>query len=355
MRPAANEFVPTPSRRSGEAATAIQRFSTDDVAAAERLDYWRDAICDVFVALDCRSAHRRGFYGHVTSEPLEAVRLSEVDAHRQHVVRGRRQLAKAREDDFILSVQMSGTGFVRQDGREARQSVGALALYATTRPYELIFPDRFRQLIIQLPRAALSRAIANPDALTARVLPAASTEARIFGATLAALHGTTGTLTPASRAHVAASLIASLAAALSVLPQALTGADVDPRTAARARICAYVAEHLGDPGLSPATIAAALGFSRGHVHRVFASNTETLERYVWRLRLERVRAALDDAALAGVPIADLAARAGFGSAEHFSRAFRARYGATARDVRRARSTSGRAGAGRSSSELDRAL
>ncbi len=272
----------------------------------------------------------------MTSEPLESVYLSEVDAHRQRVLRGRRQLAKASEDDFILSVQMSGTGFVRQDGREARQTVGAMALYATTRPYELLFPDRFRQLIIQLPRAALGSAIANPDALTARTLPADSTEVRIFAAMLSTLFGTTGTLAPASRAHVAASLVASLAAALSVLPQSVTGEAFDPRIAARARICAFVRAHLADAALSPATVAAALGFSRGHVHRLFAGEGETLERYIWRLRLERVHAELQNPSLDRLPIAELAARAGFTSPEHFSRSFRAQFGSTALALRRER-------------------
>ena len=126
-----------------------RRFTTDDVAARERLDYWREAICDVFVKLDCRSAQRRGFYGHMTSEVLDCIQLSLVDAGSQHVLRGARQLAKSNEDDFLISMQVDGVGVVRQDGRDALLQPGSMALYASTRPYELLFPRRFRQLVVQ--------------------------------------------------------------------------------------------------------------------------------------------------------------------------------------------------------------
>jgi AraC-like DNA-binding protein len=320
------------SRR--RAGTVGQRFTTDDVAATERLDYWRDAICDVFVQLDCTSARRRGFYGHVSSEALESVSLSVVDADGQHVVRGRRQLAKASEDDFLLSVQMHGTGMVRQDGRDAPLRRGAMALYASTRPYELIFPGPFRQLVLQLPRTVLSQVIADPDALTATALSPEAPETRLLGAFLAELQASATMLSPASRAHVASSVVQSLAAALATLPSAAPPRGFDGRAQARSRICAYVEAHLDEPALSPASIAAALGFSRQHLHRLFAAGDESLDRRIWRSRLERVRTDLANPALAHFSIADVASRRGFTSPEHFSRVFRAHYGTTPSAYRR---------------------
>ena len=204
-----------------------QRFTTDDVAPRERLDYWRDAICDVFVQLDCKSASRRGFYGHVTSDALEGVRLSVVDADAQHVLRGRRQLAKASEDDFLLSLQLDGIGLVRQDGRDAPLVPGAMALYASTRPYELIFPRRFRQLVLQLPRAQLATLIGNSDALTASTLEPALPETRMLATVLMELQRNAGSLAPVSRAHVASSLVQSACCC------AIDASARDSRTGAR--------------------------------------------------------------------------------------------------------------------------
>ncbi len=311
-----------------------QRFTTDDVAATDRLDYWRDAICDVFVQLDCTSARRRGFYGHVSTDALENVTLSLVDADGQHVMRGRRQLAKAREDDFLLSVHVRGTGVVRQDGRDAVLQQGAMALYASTRPYQLLFPGPFAQLVVQLPRAVLATAIANPDALTARTLSPTIPETRMLGAAIAELKRNAGMISPASRTHVASSLVQGLAAALATLPQATTAREFDGRSQSRARIRSYVEAHIDDPALSATSIAEALGLSRQHLYRLFAGRDESLERFIWRARLERVHADLANPALAAISIGEICMRRGFRSPEHFSRMFRSRYGTTARAYRR---------------------
>ena len=311
-----------------------RRFTTDDVAARERLDYWREAICDVFVKLDCRSAQRHGFYGHMTSEVLDCIQLSLVDAGSQHVLRGARQLAKSNEDDFLISMQVDGVGVVRQDGRDALLQPGSMALYASTRPYELLFPRRFRQLVVQLPRAILSQAVRDPDALTAHALTAETPETMLLGTTLRALHDSASGLAAGSRVHVATSVVQSIAAALGRLPQAKAARGADVAGHSRAQICAYIDVHLDDARLSATTIAAGLGFSRQHLYRLFANGEESLERYVWRKRLERVRADLENPATAPATIAELAERRGFTSPEHFSRAFRAMYGTTASAVRR---------------------
>jgi AraC-like DNA-binding protein len=81
-------------------------------------------------------------------------------------------------------------------------------------------------------------------------------------------------------------------------------------------------------------VASALGFSRQHLYRLFAGDDQSLERLIWRSRLERVRADLDDRKLDGVSLSILASQRGFSSSAHFSRAFRARYGMTALAYRR---------------------
>ena len=288
----------------------------------------------MFVNLDCTIARRRGFYGHVKSDALERVRLSVVDAGAHHVVRGRRQLAKASEDDFLLSAQLDGPAIVRQDGRDAVLAPGAMALYASTRPYELVFSGRFRQLVMQLPRTALTVTIANPDELTASALRPTVPETHMLGTALGELTDRASLLSPSSHAHVAASLVQALAAALSTLPRAARARGYDARIATRERVRAFVDAHLDEPDLSPSSIASALGYSRQHVHRLFAGDGESLERYISSSRLERVRADLANPALASVSIGALSARRGFASPEHFSRAFHARYATTATAFRR---------------------
>ncbi|MFI0724261.1 helix-turn-helix domain-containing protein [Streptomyces sp. NPDC021224] len=91
--------------------------------------------------------------------------------------------------------------------------------------------------------------------------------------------------------------------------------------------------NLGDPGLTPAAIAARHHMSVRALHRLFGNEGESVMARVRRRRLERCREALAGPALRGQPIGFLAARWGFATAADFSRRFREAYGVTPRQFR----------------------
>lgn len=88
-----------------------------------------------------------------------------------------------------------------------------------------------------------------------------------------------------------------------------------------------VIEHIDrnlDSSLDLATLAGVANFSEFHFHRLFgALMGEALGDYVRRRRLEGAAVRLRSQPL--VPVLDIALAHGFGSAEAFARAFRARY------------------------------
>jgi AraC family transcriptional regulator len=99
-----------------------------------------------------------------------------------------------------------------------------------------------------------------------------------------------------------------------------------PRTDFQKRMHAvieYIDRHLDSP-LDLATLAAVANFSDFHFHRLFRALTgEPLGDYVRRRRLEMAAVRLRSQLRA--PVLDIALGVGFGSAEAFSRAFRARF------------------------------
>jgi AraC-like DNA-binding protein len=64
------------------------------------------------------------------------------------------------------------------------------------------------------------------------------------------------------------------------------------------------------------------------VHRLFASEGTTFGGWVREQRLRRCHAGLAGPRLRHLTVAKIAARWGFRSAAHFTRAFQARYGVT---------------------------
>ena len=118
---------------------------------------------------------------------------------------------------------------------------------------------------------------------------------------------------------------------------------VSPETRRRElqlRIHAFIQEHLGDPELSPAAIAAANHISLRLLHKLFQEQGQTVAGWIRARRLERCRRDLLDPAQAACPVAAVAARWGFRSAIHFSRLFRATYGLPPHEYRLCHSGSG---------------
>ncbi len=104
--------------------------------------------------------------------------------------------------------------------------------------------------------------------------------------------------------------------------------DLSGARSRRARIEAYIEEHLADPDLTVATIAAALDVSTRTVHGDFRDGPETVAAQIRRRRVARAQVLL--AARREPPnAAALAARVGL-SRDQFARTFRAATGTTVR-------------------------
>jgi AraC-like DNA-binding protein len=88
----------------------------------------------------------------------------------------------------------------------------------------------------------------------------------------------------------------------------------------------FIEQHLDDALLSLEQIAAHFSCSKRTLHRVFAANGESIERYIWRRRI--VRCARELGSEDTVSLTDLAYRYGFNSSTHFSRLFKKHYGMT---------------------------
>jgi AraC-like DNA-binding protein len=281
-------------------------LTTSDVSAPERFAYWRELICDVFVGLDAERPGP-GFTGSMRTSPAGPLRRTRVRSVAQHVVRSPRQIDRGRGEDVLISVQRSGRGLVRQDGREALLAPGELALYDASRPYTLTFDGPFTQEVFQLPRVLLAERLGPLDGLTASRV---SAPAGLLGA----------------GGEEALDLIA--VALGSRLDRAAT-----PGQAHRRAIRMHVERRLGDPSLTPASIAAAHALSLRYVHRLWAGESpETLGRHILRRRLERCRMDLADPRRT---VTEVAFRWGFRSLAHFSRAYRAHFGVSPSEDRQA--------------------
>jgi transcriptional regulator GlxA family with amidase domain len=107
-----------------------------------------------------------------------------------------------------------------------------------------------------------------------------------------------------------------------------------PSMAHRAAARAFIDDHLADPLLSAADVAAGAGVSERQLSRLFAEVGTSVPRHVLARRLDLAYSMLVHTPGQGMRTADVARRCGFTSMSHFSRTFSQRFGANAGEVRR---------------------
>jgi len=310
-------------------------LSTEVVPRDQRLAYWTDMICNVYVQLGCDPvADGRGdFEGSIRQHTLPSLDVSVVTSGPQKVMRTPGHIARSSDDYFLVSIQARGQGVVRQDGRDALLSVGDFALYDSTRPYQLLFDDSFEQIVLKLPGERLRSELRDTEALTATTVSGREGAGHLMLSMIRTLREDIDALQPASALAVANGVLNILVAGLQTLPAAQSPSLSNLTAFHLVRIKRCIDARLDDPSLSVGVLAAELGMSASQIHRVFKSEPLTLSQYIWDRRLEACSRDLLDPREAGRTVGEIAYGRGFSDAAHFSRAFRERFGCSPRDWR----------------------
>jgi AraC-like DNA-binding protein len=239
----------------------------------------------------------------------------------------------------IFLVCGGGSSVVDQGGRQARLSAGEFAFYDTRRPYEVSCGvDRIgptRVLTFMFPPSLLPLSRSRLKRLTATRIPASAGLGDVTSQFLLQLARNIDHYSPAEAARLSTAALEVLATRLAHELDAHDWSTLEARRhALLTTFQAFIQQHLGDPQLSPATIAAAHHISLRSLHQLFHDEGLTVASWIrWR-RLERCRRDLSDPALASRPIVAIAGRWGFSSAADFSRAFRAVHGMPPAEYRR---------------------
>ncbi|NDZ11438.1 AraC family transcriptional regulator [Variovorax sp. WS11] len=313
-----------------------QLLSTDAVPCDQRLAYWTDMICNIYVQLGCdpvREGSPGDFTGSIRRHTLPSLDISVVNSGAQSVMRTPSHIARSTDAYFLVGIQTAGQGVVRQDGRDAVLSVGDFALYDSTRPYQLLFDDAFEQIVLKLPGERLRSELRDTEALTATTVSGREGAGHLLISMIRTLREDIDALQPASALAVANGVLNILVAGLQTLPAARSPGLSQLAAFHLARIKRRIDEQLADPALSVSSLAAQLGLSASQVHRVFGSEPLTPAQYIWERRLEACSRDLREPRLAGRTVSEIAFGRGFNDAAHFSRVFRERFGCSPREWR----------------------
>ncbi|MFJ3801575.1 helix-turn-helix domain-containing protein [Streptomyces sp. NPDC090088] len=303
-------------------------------APGERLTAWRRALSRTFVDVEVSVAPDRPWTGTLTAERLGALQIATEEFGPGTILRGAAAVAADPRGHILVRRQLEGTALLLQDGRSAELHPGDLAFHDARRPFRLVLPEPQRARVLMVPRALLRLEERHLPALTATVVD--ETAGGAAALLLPLLDGLVDEVARAGRerreqlARTAAEILATVA---------LEQSGRQPEPALWERITASLGSRLGEPGLTPQDIADQHAISPRYLHRLFQRQGTTVGAWLRARRLEAAHQELARPA-AHRSIATVAARWGFTSPSHFSRAFRETYGMSPAQWRR---TAGSAG------------
>ena len=306
-------------------------LSTDGLPQQDTAPAWCDWMAQLFNGLQTDLYGDTRFDGRLYVASAGEVVLTRLDAGRHRVVRGSHRLRDSEEAYLKIVAPWSGTAQVHQNGQQASVSNGSWVIYDTSQPYEVANPQHTEHLILMLPRRSIVQRGLNPEGLMGRSIGGSSGIARIALETMRSTYQELDTMS-APLAQRAGELLVDMVH-LSLQELVGKGTARTQRQALHDRICAYVATHLRDPGLSVEAIATALNCSKRHIHNGFTGQDMSLGAFIQHSRLQLVMRELRQPELAQHTITDIAMACGFSSSAHFSRAFKAYTGMSPSEYR----------------------
>jgi AraC-like DNA-binding protein len=309
-----------------------QFYDTATHPLMRRGEYWLDEVC----------ARHLGVFGktYVNSNPLFFGRMQRT-ADQSYVVTqlacsagtGHRRPQDVRRwthDASVISIQRGKGAIWRQRGRELMLRAGDMIVTNPDEPYDMATDGDFDLVSFFVPRSLLTTNLfpGNPDRMRVlpREQPACDLAAR-FGMDLA---GRIAEL-PSVEAQGMVDAMARLVAVAAGAAAPAHGAALRQARLAQARF--YIEQNMGDPDLTPAGCAKALGVSVRALHMAFEPAGESFSQVLQQCRLERCIALLRNPAAGGRAVSDIAFACGFGSLAGFYRAFSRTYGASPTDMR----------------------
>ncbi|AYM94840.1 helix-turn-helix domain-containing protein [Acidovorax sp. 1608163] len=307
-------------------------FKTDQSDGEERFEAWRQSISVVFDVAPLTPQAVEGFDASVQATHLGMLLLGDLHFSGQQFSRQRARVARDGLDHYLVQWYRGG-GFVGQydDGKDIEVRAGDITVLDLSRTLRTFAqPSHVMSLIV--PRALADEAFGSRAlGLHGTVLRTETPLGGLFSDHLLSLQRRLPAIALEDAPQVARASVQMLAACVRPGADTQAHAQEAVQGVALERIQRHIARHLGT-ALSPEGLCNEFGISRSVLYRLFEP-LGGVAHYVQQRRLLQSFHTLVNPASRRLRVAEVAARTGFASNAHFSRAFRAAFGMSPSDAR----------------------
>ncbi len=206
-----------------------------------------------------------------------------------------------------------------------------MVLFDLSQPTKTSTSD-FANLSLIIPRSSLEGALQQPEDHNMKVLDANEGITAVLRDTYLSLFKNIDSMSLEHSERVLSSITDLLATSLNS-SEKYGSRDFHQHQATTVyAIKRFIQTHIANPDLSPAFIAAEMGFSRSKLYRIFDKIGGVTE-YIRQQRMQKAYHLLTQPNLSHIPIYQVALEFGYNTDNSFIRAFREHFGITPSDAR----------------------
>lgn len=320
---------------------AIQRWSTAEVPASKRLDYFAAALSEAINPMGVGEADPLTFHAELSFAHLGEIGVTKTVGAAHGSFRGRAELAHSSEHKFNLLMTLQSPWTAEHRGA-LRMAPRDVLIIDSEFPIKTDVRTAFTAVNVSVSESWLRRWVPDPNVLAARRIPGESLWGLTLSSYLSELSPELSASPPLPLAVIAdqvGSLLALTASGMRSTQQARTIA----MRALHERIRDCITQRCTEVNLTAADVAASTQVSVRTLHRTLAAANETFGGQIIQARAGVAMRMLMSPLFRRVMTAEIGRRAGFLSPSHFARVIRMRSGQTPRQLRLTMGT-GRSGA-----------
>jgi AraC family transcriptional activator of tynA and feaB len=301
-------------------------FSTNNVHARDRFDFWHGVACKNLVDHDSLPECRVAFDAQIEMGYLGNLELVLFHNSPMQVSHTARHIAHARSDHVFVCRQVAGVILLEQDTRQIALEAGDVALLDPLLPYEGNFSANSETLVLKVPRRELEARVGKTRDMVARSIKPVRAEDRLMSSLSAMLPSLAGKMNSISEEMVGNHALDLIAVSLAETMEADRPRVSSAKALVLLNVRSVIEVRLTDPSLGAQAIADAAGVSVRYANAVLADHDTSIMRLIQARRLERCRYALEDPNQAHRTVSEIAYGWGFSDMTHFGRRFKKAYG-----------------------------
>ncbi len=307
----------------------LKKWSTDQVAKSERLDYWAEMVCQTLLSMKMenqqQTQQKKDFYGELIQKATGLVSLVDMKASSHRSYRLRENIQKDDKKEWLVLFQDEGICGVEQDGHYLTAKKGDILICDTTRPYTVNLSEHFSHQILVVPYALLGPVSKLSREIGSSVFSTDQGAGYLLKTLFYDLLNQDNASELVSSLPICESLVSLLYATIhngnmsdQLLPNQLGKYHLS-------RIRAFVLEHLTEDDLNIEQISRAVNLSARHIHFLFRERSMGVMEWVWHERVKLARHMLISSEYIRRSISEVAFACGFKTLAHFSRLFKKYY------------------------------